>query len=227
MLKLRRFDNISRAFMDSLNGRIVQTIAIYIGFAYLLNYSGPDQAFSLVLPISTGLTVFYMLRDNNLKRSIIRGNFSVLSIVFAAIIFLVVYPPKLTEWYTIFLLQGFREELFFRFFMLGMFGKWLFPEYGAGLSIRSILLIILNSVFFACVHAQYTELMSLIVVFALGLGFSYFFVKMGLIPSVILHATWNIYLPIRWPAILFFLVLLAIYWYRTTIRPKAQKARAP
>ncbi len=181
---------------------MVQTITIYIVFIYLLNFKGPDQAFSLILPVSTGLSVFYLLRDGNVRRSISRGYFSVISIVVAAITLLVFQPPKLAEWYTIFLLQSFREELFFRFFMLGLFGKWFFSDDGSGLSIRSMLLLMLNSVFFATVHAQYSgELASLVVIFILGMLFSYVFAKMGLLTSIILHAVWNIYLPIRWPAI--------------------------
>jgi len=207
-LKLKNFHNL--LCMDSLDGRMVQTIVVYAAFIYLLNSTGPDQAFSLVLPVSTGLAVFYLLRDNNLKKSISHGYFSVLSIVIAVIIFLIVHPPKSAEWYTIFLLQGFREELFFRFFMLGLLGKWLFPKRESEWSIRPILLLMLNSAFFVMVHAQYTELTSLILIFVLGIGLSYFFVKMGLITSIILHATWNIYLPIFWPAIIFLVGLFTI-----------------
>jgi len=223
-LKLERFYIVSRDFVDSINGRIFLTIAMYAVFIYLLNSSGPDQAFSLVLPISTGVTVFLLLRDSNLRRAISRGYFSVLSIVLATIILLVFHPPKLAEWYTIFLLQGFREEVFFRFFMMGLLGKWLFSEGGVELSLRSILLLISNTVFFAMGHAQYgTDLASLMIVFILGILFGYFFINMGLITSIILHAMWNIYLPLRWPATILFLGLFTIDLLHKNI-PKRQRA---
>jgi len=155
---------------------MVQTSGMYVVFIFLLNSTGLDQAFSLVLPISRGSAVLYLLRDNNLKRSI-----------------------RLLE----------RSS----FFMLGMFGKWLFSEHGLGFSPRSILLLMLNGLLFGFVHVQYAgDLMSLIVVFALGISFGFSFAKMGLITSIIFHATWNTYLPIRWPAIIFFAGLFAIYW---------------
>ena len=68
--------NLSNFFYNDLFGRIFQSMAVYISFIILLNAKGPDQTFSLILPVSTGLAVFYQLKDNNFKDSF-KGVFSV------------------------------------------------------------------------------------------------------------------------------------------------------
>ena len=103
--KLKKGNAFFNYIHNNILGRIFQTIIVYLVFTILLNFKGPDQSFSLILPVSTGLVVFYLLRDNNLKNSIGNIDYAVFSIIFSILLFILIPPPKINEWYIIFFLQ--------------------------------------------------------------------------------------------------------------------------
>jgi len=190
---------------DTLIGRIVLSFLMFLSFYILSARVGIDQTFLILLPPFIALTIFYYLRTdlNNIfsKRSL---EFSAIFIILSLVVILLHPPNKINEWYRIIILQGLREELYFRFCMLGILKTC--DEWRKLRSVQVTVFLFVNSILFTSLHIQYKAFHELFTVFLVSCIFSFLFIQNGIVAAVITHSLWNFYLNLY--TLAFLLVLL-------------------
>jgi len=113
--------------------------------------------------------------------------YSLIFILYFITIIIFFKPPLISEFILIFIQQASFEEIYFRFFMIGINKKHYTDTK------TTLKTIILNNLFFITFHLRTFN--NLIQVFLLGLIFTYVYLNTDIISSIISHAIWNLYLP--------------------------------
>ena len=184
-----------RVFFDSWRGRVILFLAMSLSFYFLSPMVGIDNAFLILLPpfMLVTMITYLQMGINNIfsKRSIL---FSALVISSFFGIILLFSPNKISEWYTIIIRQGLREELYFRFCVLGVLktsNEW--SKQGAK---RKALVLFANGLLFATLHIQYQTFSDYFTLLLLGFIFGYLFIEKGIVSAIVAHSLWNFYLNI-------------------------------
>ena len=186
-------------------GRVVQSLILFLLFTLLSQTIGLDQAFLILFPPAIALTILYYL-NNNIKDSFSTKTlgFTILPVISSVAIIILFPPVKLNEWYTIIMLQGVREELFFRFCLLGPLKEchgWtnLRPT-------KKWTYLLVNSLLFTSLHS-YGTLAQYLIIFVVGMIFCYLFMQKGIVWSMTAHSLFNFYNSTIPPAFLISMVL--------------------
>jgi len=166
---------------------------VLLSFYLLSLIIGIDNTFLILLPIYSFLTIIAYLKigfTNFLsKRSIA---FSAL-IAFLSFGIVLLFPPnKINEWYTIIILQGLREEMYFRFCALGLMktcSEWIRSK----LAVK-VLIMLINAALFTLLHIQYQTLPDYLTIFLVSIIFAYLFIENGIMSAIVAHSLWNFYL---------------------------------
>jgi len=154
---------------------------------------GIDQSFLVLLPPFIILTSFYYLKQGIRNLISIKNTlFSFLFIILSISIILIYPPNKINEWYTIVILQGLREELYFRFCILGILkssNEW--KKFGP---ILKALILFISGILFTLLHVQYKTISDYLTLFFISLILNYLFIENGIISAIVTHSVWNFYL---------------------------------
>jgi membrane protease YdiL (CAAX protease family) len=148
-----------RAFANSLRGRLALSSFMYVSFYILSPIIGIDGAFLVLLPPFLVITIIAYIKMG-LTRIVLKNAFLSSAIVTALFVGTTILFPldKIDEWFTIVIMQGLREELFFRFSVLGVLkasNGW------DGLNlVRKASIIITNALLFAILHVQYQAILN-------------------------------------------------------------------
>jgi hypothetical protein len=133
--------------------------------------------------------IYYILYVDEIEiinqNSLIFLFFSVLYFIFVIVVFI---PKGLSVSVKNILYQAGIEEFFFRFCMLGILRKYV--KFDSPLSLWSVLLI--NSILFTNSHS-FQNIFQLIPIVQLGIIYGLIYLSVGIGPSIIAHALWNIH----------------------------------
>jgi hypothetical protein len=133
--------------------------------------------------------IYYILYVDEIEiinqNSLIFLFFSVLYFIFVIVVFI---PKGLSVSVKNILYQAGIEEFFFRFCMLGILRKYV--KFDSPLSLWSVLLI--NSILFTNSHS-FQNIFQLIPIVQLGIIYGLIYLSVGIGPSIITHALWNIH----------------------------------
>jgi membrane protease YdiL (CAAX protease family) len=105
---------------------------------------------------------------------------------------MVIQPSeKIHEWFTIIVLYGIREELLFRFCILGVLVSstdWIEAKQW-----NKIIILFLFGFFFAILHGQYQTISALFTLSIMGFVFGFLFIGCGIVTAIVAHSIWNFY----------------------------------
>jgi len=131
--------------------------------------------------------------------------------IYFILIFTFIPSMKINEIELIFIRQASFEEIFFRFFMIGSNKKYFrFDSLKEALST-----LIISNIVFTMGHDY--DLWGNLQIFSLGLVWSYIFLSINIIPTIIAHALWNLYLDYNFKSVLILPIIIA------TIKPAQAK----
>jgi hypothetical protein len=196
--------------IDSVLSRTTQSFLIYILFLGV-NVINLEFALATMSGISVVIAVFYLRRDGLFSLDTQRA---VISLVFLVVGMFLIYVKQPTgeEVFTIVVKQGMAEELIFRLGMLGMLRRYL---HGETIMQKGILaMLVLNSGLFSLLHHHI-----FLSLFALSLMYGYLFLKVGIVPSMVVHALWNFYQSLEALVI----IVVAIVMYEAVITFRMRK----
>jgi len=154
---------------------------------------GIDQAFLVLSPPFIVLTAIYYLKQGAKNILSVRSVLFSSSFVVLSLAMIIIFSPnKLNEWYTIVIRQGLREELYFRFCMLGILKSS--NEWKKLNTIQKTFILFVNSMLFTLLHIQYQAISDYLTLLWISLIFSYLFIENGIVPAIVAHSVWNFYL---------------------------------
>jgi len=192
---------------DTLMGRVILFSSMFLSFYFVSATIGIDQAFLVLLPPFIVLTAFCYWKQGIKNILSVRSVlFSSLFVVLSLAIILVFSPNKLNEWCTIVIRQGLREELYFRFCMLGILKSS--NDWKKTKTIQRALILFVNSMLFTLLHVQYQAISDYLTLLWVSLIFSYLFIENGIVSAIVAHSVWNFYL--NWYLLIPLLVLAMV-----------------
>jgi len=166
---------------------------MFLSFYFLSAMIGIDQSFLVLSPPFIALTATYYLKQGIKNILSIRSVlFSLLFVVLSLAMILVFSPYKLNEWYTIVIQQGIREELYFRFCMLGILKSS--NEWTKLKTLQKAFILFVNSMLFTLLHVQYQAISDYLTLLWISLILSYLFIENGIVRAIVAHSVWNFYL---------------------------------
>jgi len=181
---------MSQILFKNWKNRLYLSILIWALHYYIIQrYIDFYISFLIIIIISLFLIFVTYKKDGLLimkKREFAYGLFYFT--YFIILIYLYV-PPLINQFVLIFIKQATFEEIYFRFYMIGINKRY----YNKILSIEFIMTLLASNLIFTIYHSE--NLYICIQVFLLGLIFSYIYFNTGIISSIITHAIWNFYLP--------------------------------
>ena len=171
--------------------RLILSSIFYLCFVILFYLIGLYQSFLLSLILSFPTSLYFQIKNQSMKNIDISRIKLSFGYSLYLVIILLLFPIKLSILNVIFTMAMF-EEIFFRFCLLGIFKYELDFEDNKW---KTVLLIIINSIFFLALHKQYTDFFDLLVVFLLGIYYALSYITLGILPAFIAHIFWNLYSP--------------------------------
>jgi len=175
-------DNFS--FKDRLNLVTIVCI-IYAALLYLGNF---NASLFITDIISILITIYIWYSDGILKIDIKYKYVIYYSLIL--IFSLRLLPRDILDVFTILYKNGFREEVIFRLFFVGIFYIY-YKENNIQKDFLNI--ILLSNGIFAFFHTQYTGILK-IGIFVIGLMFTAIYIKGGIFSSILAHTIYNLYL---------------------------------
>ncbi len=181
---------MSQILFKNWKNRLYLSVLIWALHYYIIQrYIDFYISFLIIIIISLFLIFVTYKKDGLLimkKRELAYGLF-----YFTYFIILIYFyaPPSINQFVLIFIKQATFEEIYFRFYMIGINKRY----YNKILSIELIMTLLASNLIFTIYHSD--NLFIWMQVFLLGLILSYIYFKTGIISSIITHAIWNFYLP--------------------------------
>ncbi|MHA1410590.1 MAG: CPBP family intramembrane glutamic endopeptidase [Candidatus Odinarchaeia archaeon] len=196
---LKRFDRdfVEKIFLVTSFFLIYLTLPWFIGF---------NISFFLIFTISTIITIYIWKKEDMLKEF----NFGLKYAIYYVILLIVSYLliPSNHKILKVLYNNGIREELFFRFFMVGIFLKNIKEDTTRNKVILNSVLIYTNIIF---TFAHDVDILRHIYLLLVGIIFSSIFLCCGILSSIFFHTIHNIYMPEDHPLIAIFCILPLIY----------------
>lgn len=185
--------------------RIVAITLVFYLHVYLLGKYDLNFSLLVVDSISLIITPIIWIHDGILRIEI-KANYLIYYIgIFCFSI--VTHPSDLTSVINILYRNGVREEVFVRFFMLGIFLKYYYNDNETQKKIGSALVI--SNLFFMVMHNY--DLIRLFSIFIFGMVFSFIYLQGGLLSAILAHTLHNVYTS-RDQNICSILLLLPLVW---------------
>ena len=172
---------------DNLYLRQILAFVLYLVF-FILRFNIDFKIRFFLLVIYAVPTVYYILHVDDMPIINIENiMFFVSSVLYFVILIIFYIPQNMNGKIPPILYQATIEEFFFRFCMLGIVKKYV--SFNSPLSLWVVLLI--NSVLFAFSHTGYNS-MQMISLIQLGMIYGLIYLSVGIGPTIISHALWNI-----------------------------------
>jgi len=206
---------------DIFSLRLFLSSFFYLFFLIFFYLKGLYQAYLYSLILALPPSIYFQSQNELNKNEFMkRLGFSSGSIVYFGIT-LLIFPQNLVTLNMTFT-KVFFEELFFRFSLLGIFSTDFDFE---NTPLKTYILIVINSIFFLSLHKQYSDIFDLILVFILGIHYSFCYVSLGIIPAFISHMFWNLYSPNLIFQIPFFVGILGSIFLPKIIKRRRERKK--
>jgi len=179
-------------FTKDFQNKLYMIIFIFVFHNFILSYIvGFDTSFFIMAIL--GIIINLYIKRDHLKRVIIDKYFLTYSIYYISYLLILIryIPTDINDVINVLVLNGIREELFFRFFMIGIL---INPkkDLTADRIFKIFTVLIIINILFMINHLYYGITLQLFV-FTIGGFFSIIFIFCGLIPSIIAHTIHNLY----------------------------------
>lgn len=172
---------------DNLYLRQILAFVLYIIF-FILRFNIDFNIRFPLLVIYTVPLMYYILYVDDIPIINMENiMFFILSVLYFVIIIIFYIPQNMSGKISPIVYQAAIEELFFRFCMLGIAKKYI--SFNSPLSLWLVLLV--NSMLFAFSHTVYNSI-QIISLIQLGVIYGLIYLTVGIGPTIISHALWNL-----------------------------------
>jgi len=185
----------------SFKKRVNIVLFVMLLFFTLLYLTDFRSTFIITDLISIFITVIIWYKDGILKIEI-KIKY-ILYYIFLLIISLYIFPKELSLIIDIFIHAPLREEIIFRFFMIGIFYKYYKVKDENPMNF--VKMVFASNIIFMILHSYN------IGIFFIGLIISIIYIKGGLVSSMLAHAIYNLYLPNKYCFIRFLAFIPIIF----------------
>lgn len=184
----------------SFSDRLFLVTTVFLIFVALWYLGDFNASLFITDIISILITIFIWYSDGILKIDI---KYKYIIYYLLILIFsLIIVPRNLLNVFNILYRQGFREEIFFRLFFVGIFFIYYEEKYKNQQYFFSVVLV--SNLIFASLHPQSEIIVA-------GLAFTAIYIKGGIIPSILAHTIFNAYLGNYYIKLLAFLPFIFIF----------------
>jgi hypothetical protein len=167
----------------SFRDRLFLVTAVYLIFITVWNLFDLNASLLITDIISIFITIFIWYSDGILKINL-KYKY-IIYYILVLISSLIIVPRNISEIFKILYRQGFREEVFFRLFFIGVF--LIFYEGIYNNQQHFIYIILISNLIFASLHPHF-------ITFFTGLAFTMIYIKGGIISCILAHTIFNAYL---------------------------------
>lgn len=177
--------------------KLIIVSAVYLIFQFLASYIGFNEAYLSVVIVSALFTILIWRKEGYLNELKFHIKYP---LYYSVILFLALtkFPQEPNFIFKVLFDNGIREELFYRFFMIGIFMKYFYDKKFSTYFLVNTTYVYTNVLF---IVAHNESLINLIYLFGIGILFSITYLYCGLLSAILFHTMHNLYLPKDYPII--------------------------
>jgi hypothetical protein len=207
----------------------ILVIAFYIIYHTLPIFIGFNISFFIVMMVSSIVTILVSNKEgvlNSINLGLKHSLYFIILLIVSSILF-----PSYHNILEVLYNNGVREELFFRFFMVGIFLKYFIDD-NLSNNLYFIIVLIFTNILFVFSHQVNT--LQRFYLFVFGVIITANYLCCGVLSAILFHTIHNLYLPEDYPSVFLLSILPLIVTYLKTrsdhvnrgVEEKIMRARA-
>ena len=183
------FPFLNKIFKNKLFVRLnIGILLVLSNYVVLMKFLSFYHSLFLIATISFTLTIYFNKKDG--VQIITTNEFIIglLCILYFTILIVTYTPPKMSEIELILIRQSIFEEIIFRFFMIGVNKKYISKN-----TVKEAIIVLFSTTFIFTIFHGY-DIWGNFQISLISLVFTYIFLNINIIPAIISHAIWNLYI---------------------------------
>jgi hypothetical protein len=191
--------------------KLILVVAFYLIYQTLPSFIGFNTSFFIIMVTSSLLTIIILNKEDILDFINLDYKYS-LYFFMLLIISSIVFPTN-HDILEILYYNGIREELFFRFFMVGVFLNYFIDD-NKSTNLYFFIILIFTNILFVLSHQ--VNILQRYYLFVFGVIITVTFLSYGILSAILFHTIHNLYLPEDYPIIFLLSILPLIVNYLQT-----------